>query len=741
MKRIATILALLVGLSTTAMAQDDLHIGYIYPAGGRQGSTFEAVIAGQHIVNASGVNVSGTGVSATIIKQEKQLTPSEQKELTERLSQIQEKRKQGQWPTQEEIKAAQDIKNKLDHFGRRLTNPSLGEFITLQVVVAADALPGDREIRLMTQAGLSNPRVFNVGELPEVSKADWKNVPQGRGSMDAAIDPKPPEVDITLPVILNGQIPPGGVDRYRFKAREGQQVVINVRARDLIPYISDAVPGWFQATVVLHDAQGKELAYAGNYRFRPDPVLFYRIPGNGEYVIEIRDALYRGREDFVYRVTVGEVPFITSVFPLGGKIGGQTPVAVDGWNLSADHFTLGLKDETPGIHSVHRERLGNGVQVAADTLPEVFEKEPNSSADAAQSVTLPVTINGRIDQPGDVDIFRFDGKAGEPVVAEVLARRLDSPLDSVLALTDAEGKQIGFNDDHEDKGSGLNTHHADSYLAMTLPATGRYYLQIGDTQHGGGKDYGYRLRISAPRLDFDLRIVPSSVNIRGGMCAPLTVYALRKDGFPGEITLSLKDAPQGFTLTGARVPGDRDKARFTLNAPPSSAMKPFSLHIEGRAMVHGRETIRSAVPADDTLQAFAYHHLVPAQEQKVAVLGRFMAPESVRVLTATPLRIPLGGTAQIKAAMPVGPAIAKVEYSLSEPPEGITIKSARFADGVAEIILQTDAASAKIGSKGTLIIQASGERTMPTENQPVVAANRRVPLGALPAVEFEVVQR
>ena len=39
-------------------------------------------------------------------------------------------------------------------------------------------------------------------------------------------------------------------------------------------------------------------------------------------------------------------------------------------------------------------------------------------------------------------------------MAEVYARRLDSPLDSVLKLTDAAGKQLAFNDDHEDKGAG-----------------------------------------------------------------------------------------------------------------------------------------------------------------------------------------------------------------------------------------------------------------------------------------------
>jgi len=133
---------------------------------------------------------------------------------------------------------------------------------------------------------------------------------------------------------------------------------------------------------------------------------------------------------------------------------------------------------------------------------------------------------------------------------------------------DADGKQLAFNDDFEDKGFGPNTHHADSYLAATLPADGTYFIQITDTQGQGGPEFAYRLRISEPRPDFALRVVPSSISLRTGMSAPLTVFALRRDGFTNAINLKLKDAPEGFSLSGARVLENQDKAQFTLKAPP-----------------------------------------------------------------------------------------------------------------------------------------------------------------------------
>jgi len=309
------------------------------------------------------------------------------------------------------------------------------------------------------------------------------------------------------------------VDRYRFAAREGQEIVCAVSARELMPYLADAVPGWLQATVRLVDASGRELAYEDDFRFQPDPVLHVRIPADGDYVVEIKDALYRGREDFVYRIAIGELPYITGIFPLGGRAGSKTVVQLAGWNLQNTRTTVDASRAEPGLSLVTTTRgdiEANRVPFAVDTLPELLERESNNVAKDAQRVTLPVVVNGRIEAPGDVDVFTFPGKAGQQVVAEVRGRRLGSPLDSSLELTDAAGRRIAFNDDFEDKGAGLLTHQADSRLAATLPADGAYLLRLADVQHAGGPDYGYRLRIGPPRPDFELRVTPAEVNAGAG---------------------------------------------------------------------------------------------------------------------------------------------------------------------------------------------------------------------------------
>jgi hypothetical protein len=746
-------LATFLAAVPAGIAQNAPHLAYVLPAGGRQGATFQVKTGGQFLPNVSAVYVSGSGVEATVVDYARPMNAMQATELRDRMQALQ-KEAMNDTVRKEMV----DTRVKLLTFNaRRLTSPVLAETVTLQVTIAPGAAPGKRELRVATPQGLSNPLVFCVGQLPEFTEKETISVVQPNANQPAQvqISQAPTDMPITLPATVNGRIKPGlprpqaqvragqqftagEADRYRFQAHQGQELVIAASARELIPYLADAVPGWFQAVLTLYDASGTELAYDDDDRFHPDPVLHYSVPKDGEYSIEIRDALYRGREDFVYRIAIGELPFVTSAFPLGGRAGSKTTIQLTGWNLPAAKMTMNAKGKVPGVYP-----LANSAAFMVDTLPEGFEKEPNNSPAAAQRVKLPIIMNGRIDQPGDWDVFRFQGRAGEAIVAEVYARRLDSPLDSVLKLTDAKGAQLAFNDDYEDQGAGLETHHADSRILTTLPANGTYYLYLGDAQQKGGPEYAYRLRIGAPRPDFDLRVTPSSINVNGGLTVPITVHALRKDGFSGDIALALKGAPKGFTLIGGLLPAGRDEVRLTLTVPPQPQPAPLSLSLEGRATIQGHQVTRLAVPAEDMMQAFAYHHLVPASDFKVAVRRGAMLRTPIKVSSQEPLEIPAGGTARFQVQMPTLPSnfLTKVQYELSEPPEGIELRNASPGRDGTEIVLQCDAAKAKPGLKGNLIVSISAERVAQAANAKQQANRQRVSLGTLPAVPFEIVAR
>ena len=753
-KPAAVFCTLLLALGMGAEAQQfrgktPPRIGFVYPDGLQQGTTYDIVVGGQYLEGTRELMVTGSGIRATLLKYSHPLPQKRLNELrdylTEARKRYQETKKRPPGLTRLDtveaisriLREANATQDEIDSFfemrkerndPKRQQNVQLSESITLRVQAEANAVPGVRELRVLTPNGASNPLVFCVGKLPEVRKTG----PLGKAS----------PMRVTPPTILNGQLLPGEVDNYAFSAKHGARLVVAVQARDLIPYLADAVPGWFQPVVTLYDAKGREVAYANDFRFSPDPVLSFQVPEDGEYRLELKDALYRGREDFVYRVTLGEVPFVTAVFPMGARTGASATATVMGWNLPQSQTVL-KAGTTEGIRPV--ASLSNGLAIgdvpfASDALPEVMEREPNDTPAQAQQIPLPAIVNGRIDRPGDVDVYTFPLGAGAKIVAEVNARKLGSPLDSWLKITDASGRQVAYNDDWEDKAVGLLTHKADSYLLFTAPVAGYYSVRIGDAQNRGGPDYGYRLRISPPRPDFALRVVPSAINAKPGGTTPVTLYAARKDGFSGDISVVLEGAPANFILTNAVIPADRDQARATITFPRDLTGKAISLKMTGRATADGRALSRPAVPSDDLIQAFVYHHLVPARELLAVPTDPGRGAPPVTVITHEPLSIPVGGIAHLVVSSPWrGPANGEVRFALSEPPEGFTLENGKSSPEGITFNVKTDA-KVKPGLRGNLIVEIIVENT-PSEADAKARKVRRFPVGFLPAIAYKTVSR
>ena len=742
-------LSALAIFASTAWAQP--HIGYLYPAGGRAGDIFSVTVGGQNLQNVTGVYVSGEGVRLAGMRYMGRLRPlnrQQMMELQRRLDEIRLKRSGAAVPEVPNARAVrlpndplldslEDLSESdlelvarefLDPNKKMTTKNSIADRVIIQLMIDPDAAPGDRELRLIAPAGLTNPICFQVGSVPEYDQKDLN-----------------PATPLALPALVNGQILPGEVDRVRFSAQSGQRLVIRAEARHLIPYMADAVPGWFQAVIALYDAQGRQLACTDHYLFDQDPILFYAAPADGEYQLEIRDSIYRGREDFVYRVSIGEQPFITQLFPIGGQAGVPTSAAISGWNLPESRLTLDTEPGGPAIRQTAwrgNDAVSNDVLYAVDSLPECCAIEPNHTVQTAQPVTLPIIVNGRIQRPGEVDVFRFQGRAGDEVVAEVQARRLGSPLDSFLRLTDASGKVLAWNDDYPDKECGLLTHQADSWLCAKLPADGTYYVHLSDAQNGGSDAHAYRLRISAPQPDFALRISPSALNLLAGRATPVWVYAIRKDGFDGDIEIALDGAPDGFKLSGAIIPHGRDSVRMTL-MPTRIPKGPrtIALRVVGRAQIAGATVTRAAVPADNQMQAFAYWHLVPAQELLATVAGNggptFVLPQAGAVV-----KIPAGGEAQVQVNCPQNVATADTRFDLIEPPKGLSVGEIAVVKGGLTLTLKAaaDPAGEKPGYADNLIVEAySLETAAASQGRPAAAARRGRSYGNLPAIPIEIV--
>jgi hypothetical protein len=134
---------------------------------------------------------------------------------------------------------------------------------------------------------------------------------------------------------------------------------------------------------------------------------------------------------------------------------------------------------TNGVSDVHLFMI--------DDLPTVAESATNRTLATAQELKLPVAVEGNCDETS-LDYFVFKAKKGQHVSVEVVANRLGSPLDPVLRLLDASGRELVYCDDDPAVGS-------DARFSFTAPATARYLIELRDIGYQGGSKYRYRLRV------------------------------------------------------------------------------------------------------------------------------------------------------------------------------------------------------------------------------------------------------
>ena len=463
---------------------------------------------------------------------------------------------------------------------------------------------------------ITNPLLFYVGSEPEFREQNYQMPPLKRQPVEFAI-----------PGVVNGQIEPGEVDHFKFRLKKGEVCHFALLGRKLNPFIGDGVPGNFQPVLAVKDSSGKVLAYADDNYFDPDPVLDFRAPADGLYTLEIKDALYRGREDFVYRI----------------------------YARSGAYKRPALKAPALGI-------------------PEMCEHV------YSKPLTLPVMISGTLSRPGRETLFRFRAEKGQQVVAEVFARRLGSPLDSALTIIGPGGKQVAFNDDFERPNIGLNMQHVDSFVSFKAPVKGVYCVKLTDTAGAGGKDYGYYLRLDRPRPDFRVYTVPSVLWLTPDTGAdPVKLVVERRDGFNGEISFELKNSGTTSIAGIKSIPKGASESQISLSTMWYKGE--FRPRYPELWAVHGKIR-RRVTGADAAMQAFAYTHYVPSRQlifQTGWFRGNgdrlFLDPKFDCRVTLTP-----GKSKSVNVFYRINKVHTspRVEFSLDDAPKGVVLTSKKI---------------------------------------------------------------
>ena len=84
--------------------------------------------------------------------------------------------------------------------------------------------------------------------------------------------------------------------------------------------------------------------------------------------------------------------------------------------------------------------ISNPFLLAVGQLPQVDEKEDNSTFETAQSIPEPpLVVEGQV-AANDVDFFRFHGKKGQLIVVDAQCARIGSGIDPTIRLTSGVGQ-------------------------------------------------------------------------------------------------------------------------------------------------------------------------------------------------------------------------------------------------------------------------------------------------------------
>ncbi len=463
-----------------------------------------------------------------------------------------------------------------------------------------------RDFRIATPHGASTVGQIVVTADPVIAETDGDN------SSPEKAQP------IRLPAAVCGTIDRiEDRDYYKFHVEAGQSLVFRVRGMLLEDRIHD-LQNHLDPILTLRGPNGSTLAVADN-DIAGDPLLCQRFERAGDYTLEIRDVRYKGDPSWVYCVEINDRPFVRALFPLAVAAGKTAAFRPIGYQLpSAGPFAWSVPPNwSAGPHDVQLpigQALANPAEVVVANVPLVDEgPDRHGTAQSAQRVDTPVGINGRLLKEGESDVFSFRAQRGHALTFEVVSRRAGSPLDSALRIVDSRGRTLMEGDDSPEEGR-LS---ADALIeGWSPPADGVYAIEIRDLLQRGGPEFVYFLKITPAEPRFELKLDTDKTELSPGTSGVIFVSTIRRNGFDGDISLSVDGLPPEVTAMRGRIPAGQRDGCLILTASPKA--RPAINNIQ----IHGTATHKRSDGTKATLTAVA----LPMQEIYLPGGGRGHMP-------------------------------------------------------------------------------------------------------------------
>jgi len=594
--RFATFIVCLLASSTGLFAQLPVaRLDGVFPAGAAPGATVEITIAGDDLDDVDRLVFSHEGL--TFARKMAEVTPFDE--------------------------GPQPVDNMFT------------------VTAAANVPPGNYDIRCQGKYGLSNRRTFVVSGTPEFTETE----PNGGNELPAWVEVESVRTnaaqEVALPVTINGQSIGGpDVDWYRFTGVAGQRILLDGQCKRIDSHMDLAVTLFTESGMIFGESR-----YADSHESLVDVTL----PANGQYFVKVHDALFASGPGYVYRISIGPLPYLDFVFPPAGMPGSNDEYTLYGRNLPGGQLSPFQLDGRPldqvkarigipgdiigkltyssligpqqaGMDGVEFRVANNGfnsnpVLITPATAPTVLEDANNDSPEAPQKLTLPCEVAGSFYPQRDVDWFSFDAKKDDVWAFDVYADRLGRAADPALLIqrlsTDDKGEQkitdIVFIDDVPERNfnnrSGrheFDERTSDPSYMFKAPEDGTYRILLKEGASSVKNDPRliYRLAIRKPQPDFRVVAVPEGstdgLMLRKGGRDIIHILAYRQDEFAGEITVSATGLPAGVTTEDIIIGPGNHYGTLILTAADAAPAGIGTLQLTAKASINGVEVTRFA---------------------------------------------------------------------------------------------------------------------------------------------------
>lgn len=444
------------------------------------------------------------------------------------------------------------------------------------ISIAADCPVGLFESRITSRLGISSARIFSVGNLSE-------SMPSTPNTTLATAAP------LAVNSVCNAVVTSRAVDHYAFEAQAGKRYIVHCSSR--------SIDSKLDPVVILADANGRDLKVE-----RTGNTLDFTANESAKHIIKIHELTFKGGPGYFYRLVLQELPL-------------DAPVPVFPSTQSVSAFSW-----------------------PPANLPEAAAGVEDENAES-QTIALPCDLAGRFFPAADVDTYQFTANQGEVWWVEVASERLGRPTDPSIVVQqlqglDADQKWVDLTElndiaspvkvssnGYAYDGPPFDGGSTDILGKLEIKETGSYRILLTDLFGGTRKDprNTYRLIVRKAAPDFavvswglhmelrngDRNALSKPLALRAGGTIALEVVAVRRDGFDGEIHLTMEGLPQGVTAQGLKIAAGKSRGIVLLTASESApqslsqAALNASATINDQLVTHPVRTAQMAWPVPD----------------------------------------------------------------------------------------------------------------------------------------------